>query len=101
MPHGNALLPVSPHSCDIAGQVSAHRRDAGIQVDIAEDLVVDLGFRLRVVGAGAQTQRGRLVTDHRSERGELAFFGVAAFLAVPLKSQQRPFRGEVGVASDC
>ena len=68
MPHGNALLPVSPHSCDIAGQVSAHRRDAGIQVDIAEDLVVDLGFRLRVVGAGAQTQRGRLVTDRRTQR---------------------------------
>ena len=49
---GRATWQRSPASypqraCDIAGQVSAHRRDAGVQVDIAEDLVADLGFRLR------------------------------------------------------
>jgi hypothetical protein len=89
---------VSPNRYATLPGGSANRRDAGIQVDFAEDLVTDLGFRLRASVQVAHTQRGRLVADHRNERGELTFFGVAAFPAVPLKSQQRPFRDEVGEA---
>jgi hypothetical protein len=38
---------VSPNRYATLPGGSANRRDAGIQVDFAEDLVTDLGFRLR------------------------------------------------------